>query len=167
VSAGTDAQLKSEIYSYSRSRGLFAGIALDGAALQIDGRANAAYYRPGQPYPQSALSFIAQVAACSNPQAVEGNQSDAIARQLIESSARLNSVLDAQWQHHLALPASVSNAASLALVQARFQNVAADPKYRSLAERHEFQETLALLNRLIAESSAKSSSVLQLPPPPK
>ncbi|MCB2182969.1 MAG: lipid-binding SYLF domain-containing protein [Desulfobulbaceae bacterium] len=34
--AGTDAKLESEIYSYSRSRGLFAGIALEGAALQID-----------------------------------------------------------------------------------------------------------------------------------
>ncbi len=34
--AGTDVQLDSEIYSYSRSRGLFAGVALEGAALQID-----------------------------------------------------------------------------------------------------------------------------------
>lgn len=34
--ASTDAKLESEIYSYSRSRGLFAGIALEGAALQID-----------------------------------------------------------------------------------------------------------------------------------
>ncbi|GKT08762.1 lipid-binding SYLF domain-containing protein [Desulforhabdus sp. TSK] len=46
--AATDVQLKSEIYSYSRSRGLFAGVALDGAALQIDDDANAQYYRsPG------------------------------------------------------------------------------------------------------------------------
>jgi lipid-binding SYLF domain-containing protein len=32
--------LKAEIYSYSRARGLFAGVALDGAVLAIDHRAN-------------------------------------------------------------------------------------------------------------------------------
>ncbi|MCM2358027.1 MAG: lipid-binding SYLF domain-containing protein [Geobacteraceae bacterium] len=40
----TDIQMKAEIYSYSRSRGLFAGISLEGAALQIDDQANAAFY---------------------------------------------------------------------------------------------------------------------------
>lgn len=44
LQAATDAQLKAEIYSYSRSRGLFAGISLEGAALRIDNDANAAYY---------------------------------------------------------------------------------------------------------------------------
>ena len=38
-------QLKAEIYSYSRSRGLFAGISLEGAGLLIDREANAAFYR--------------------------------------------------------------------------------------------------------------------------
>ena len=36
----TDAQLKSEIFSYSRSRGLFAGVALDGAAIIQDADSN-------------------------------------------------------------------------------------------------------------------------------
>ncbi|HRQ64354.1 MAG TPA: lipid-binding SYLF domain-containing protein [Xanthomonadaceae bacterium] len=44
ASASTDAQLRAEIYSYSRSRGLFAGVALDGAALAIDHRANQRVY---------------------------------------------------------------------------------------------------------------------------
>jgi lipid-binding SYLF domain-containing protein len=44
ASASTDAQLKAEIYSYSRSRGLFAGVALDGAVLAIDHRANQRVY---------------------------------------------------------------------------------------------------------------------------
>ena len=44
ASAATDAQLKAEIYSYSRSRGLFAGMALEGAVLQPDDGANAAAY---------------------------------------------------------------------------------------------------------------------------
>jgi lipid-binding SYLF domain-containing protein len=47
ASASTDGQLKAEIYSYSRSRGLFAGVALDGSALRIDYDANAAIYGAG------------------------------------------------------------------------------------------------------------------------
>lgn len=45
--ASTDAQLKAEIYSYSRSRGLFAGAALDGTAITIDNDANQAVYGEG------------------------------------------------------------------------------------------------------------------------
>jgi len=41
---GTDVLLKSAIYSYSRSKGLFAGIALDGAVLQLDDSANEKVY---------------------------------------------------------------------------------------------------------------------------
>ena len=46
ATASTDGQLKAEIYSYSRSRGLFAGVALDGAVLSIDHDANEAVYGP-------------------------------------------------------------------------------------------------------------------------
>jgi lipid-binding SYLF domain-containing protein len=41
---GTDILLKSAIYSYSRSKGLFAGIALDGAVIQLDDDANRSVY---------------------------------------------------------------------------------------------------------------------------
>jgi lipid-binding SYLF domain-containing protein len=44
AAAATDGQLKAEIWSWSRARGLFAGVALDGAVLQIDRAANAAVY---------------------------------------------------------------------------------------------------------------------------
>ena len=44
ASALTDGQLKAEIWSWSRARGLFAGVALDGAVLQIDDNANMAVY---------------------------------------------------------------------------------------------------------------------------
>ncbi len=44
ANASTDAQLKAEIYSYSRSRGLFAGVALDGSVLAIDHDANGSVY---------------------------------------------------------------------------------------------------------------------------
>ncbi|HVK10988.1 MAG TPA: lipid-binding SYLF domain-containing protein [Gemmataceae bacterium] len=36
VAAATDGRLEAEIYSYSRSRGLFAGVSLDGAAIVTD-----------------------------------------------------------------------------------------------------------------------------------
>lgn len=42
--AGTDAQLKAEIYAYSRTRGLFAGVALQGSVLRINDADNAAAY---------------------------------------------------------------------------------------------------------------------------
>jgi lipid-binding SYLF domain-containing protein len=47
LNASTDAAMQAEIYSYSRSRGLFAGVSLDGAALRIDDEADAAVYGPG------------------------------------------------------------------------------------------------------------------------
>ena len=43
----TDGQLKAEIWSWSRARGLFAGVALDGAVLSIDDEANQAVYGAG------------------------------------------------------------------------------------------------------------------------
>jgi lipid-binding SYLF domain-containing protein len=43
--AATDGRLEAEIYSYSRSRGLFAGLSLEGGVLLLDPAATAAYYR--------------------------------------------------------------------------------------------------------------------------
>jgi lipid-binding SYLF domain-containing protein len=42
--ASTDLELKAEIYSYSKSKGLFAGISIRGASLSIDEEANRAFY---------------------------------------------------------------------------------------------------------------------------
>jgi lipid-binding SYLF domain-containing protein len=44
ASAGTDAKLNAAVYSYSRSKGLFAGIALDGVVITIDDSANDKVY---------------------------------------------------------------------------------------------------------------------------
>ena len=41
---GTDALLKSSIFSYSRSKGLFAGVSLDGSVISVDDSANAKVY---------------------------------------------------------------------------------------------------------------------------
>ncbi len=42
--AATDITMKSEIFSYSRSRGLFAGVSLAGAALIADQKSNVRFY---------------------------------------------------------------------------------------------------------------------------
>ena len=44
ASADTDAYLRAEILSYSRSRGLFAGISLEGSTLRPDDEANEEVY---------------------------------------------------------------------------------------------------------------------------
>jgi len=63
VEAATDMQLKAEIYSYSRNRGLFAGVSLEGAAMQIDNDANAAFY--GKQGIRAGDIFVDQ-GTCSN-----------------------------------------------------------------------------------------------------
>jgi lipid-binding SYLF domain-containing protein len=45
--AGTDIELKAEIVSYSRTRGLFAGFSVEGSSLQINDEANWAFYNKG------------------------------------------------------------------------------------------------------------------------
>lgn len=88
VEASTNAKLNAEIFSYSRSRGLFAGVSVDGSAIQIDGPANAAYYgtvEQGQVVPPAALKLVELIAqlgappavAVAQPVAVEGNPLEA------------------------------------------------------------------------------------------
>lgn len=73
TSASTDQRLEAEIYSYSRSRGLFAGIALDGAWIGMDRKSNEEYYGNGLsptqllearniPAPMSAQQLVTMIA---------------------------------------------------------------------------------------------------------
>jgi SH3 domain-containing YSC84-like protein 1 len=70
VAAATDATMRAEILSYSRSRGLFAGISLDGASLRPDDGASEGVYgrritartivtSPGMPMPAAGRRFVA------------------------------------------------------------------------------------------------------------
>jgi len=48
ASGATDTTFTSEVYAYSRAKGLFAGIALDGGVVAMDRKANARFYqKPG------------------------------------------------------------------------------------------------------------------------
>ena len=80
ASAGTDAAFKAEVYSYSRSRGAFIGLALDGGAINIDDEADGVFYgKPGvlaadimsgsvTSQDQSAQRFLAAVATGTGEQ---------------------------------------------------------------------------------------------------
>jgi lipid-binding SYLF domain-containing protein len=56
ASAETDATLRAEILSYSRARGLFAGVSLDGSTVRPDDGANRQVYGQNIPARQIVLS---------------------------------------------------------------------------------------------------------------
>jgi len=66
--AVTDQDLRAEIYSYSRTRGIFAGVAVQGASLEVDYSANALYYGKEISKP---LDVLAGVGLTNPPSAVQ------------------------------------------------------------------------------------------------
>jgi lipid-binding SYLF domain-containing protein len=136
AAAATDGELKAEIYSYSRTRGLFAGISIDGSVLEIDDVETAAYYAAAGPgrMPQSALTLVQNVARLTaDPDELPRNSlgpreaapsgftprevaprsltvttdADALRGELATSAGKLNPLLDQSWRRYLALPAEV------------------------------------------------------------
>lgn len=79
TSAETDVTLRSEILSYSRARGVFAGISLEGSTIRPDNNANEQIY--GQKLPAQQIVLRERVAV---PRAAE----------------QLISTLDAKTPHH-------------------------------------------------------------------
>ncbi len=58
----TDIQFRAEVFSYSRSRGIFAGIALEGAGVTMDRVANAAFYGSSSITPEQIFESSGNVA---------------------------------------------------------------------------------------------------------
>lgn len=58
----TDIQLQAEVFSYSRSRGLFAGVALEGAGVTMDRKANSAFYSDAGMSPEKIFASSPNVA---------------------------------------------------------------------------------------------------------
>jgi lipid-binding SYLF domain-containing protein len=115
ASAATDLALGAEILSYSRSRGLFAGAALDGSVLQVDQQTGAAYYSqpvsigPGAPptspqtLPRSAVELMNLLAQYSNappvaPQ-VAGTPGDPQQAHLVPADAVVGTPRESTRQH--------------------------------------------------------------------
>ena len=191
TSAGTDLRLQAEILSYSRARGAFVGVSIDGSSISLDPTAEAMYYQPPGAIPPSALQLLQTIAAHTAvaPGAIVAAQPPAAAatgawvpqgasdvesarRQLDTSSRQLSGTLDENWRRYLALPAevytpnSVPNPQSIQPTLARYEEVTRRPEYAALQARPEFQETLRSLRRL-AEVRTAANTRLELPPPPK
>ena len=189
TAVATDGRLQAEIYTYSRSRGLFAGIAIDGSILRTDALATAAYYHttvPGQPavVPQAALQLTQQIAnySGSTVPAVEPNsqmryaqqhgvrESDALRDQMLRLAPELFKILDPQWQQYLALPLATVDGSPppINVIQEtvkRYDVIASDPRYRELAAHPEFRSVYGLLKHY-EHSLQPAERALRLPPPP-
>ncbi len=190
----TDGQLQAEIYTYSRSRGLFAGVSVDGSVLQMDRFANGSYYRsgPGQEVvvPPAAAQLTQIIATYAGSQPVVpapqyaagtpsdpfvkqygARESDVLRAQLVEISPRLFNLLDEHWTAYLALPISLlrgedPDPVALQTTIQHFSAAANDPQYQQLTSRAEFQSVFALLKHY-QQSLNASPTALQLPPPPQ
>jgi hypothetical protein len=96
-----------------------------------------------------------------------------IRNRLINASQRMNSRVDPRWQSYLSLPPEIYNPAgaaakpeALAAAINRYKAVAADPKYKVLTQRAEFQETFGLLKAYRDLQSVSTTSAASLPAPP-
>ena len=191
TSAGTDLRLQAEILSYSRARGAFIGVSIDGSSISLDPAAEAMYYQPPGTVPASALQLLQTIMAytAGMPVAVVAGPPNAATaaggawvpqgasdvetarRQLDTSSRQLSATLDENWRRYLALPAEVYTPNAVPSPQAiqptlaRYEEVARRPEYAALHARPEFQDTLRSLRRL-AEVRTAASTRLELPPPP-
>jgi lipid-binding SYLF domain-containing protein len=67
--ASTDIQMRAEILSYSRARGLFAGVSLNGAAIRQDRDANEDFY--GDPYRTRSIILDGRAKPAAHAEDVE------------------------------------------------------------------------------------------------
>ncbi|RPI54375.1 MAG: hypothetical protein EHM55_10985 [Acidobacteria bacterium] len=67
--AATDVQLRAEILSYSRARGLFAGVSLNGSSIREDRDSNEEFY--GQPFRTRQVVLDGQAKTPQAPEIVE------------------------------------------------------------------------------------------------
>lgn len=196
AAAATDATLRAEILSYSRSRGLFAGVSIDGSVLSLDHLTGSAYY--GAPtidaygetipsryaVPEPAVRLANKLTVYTRPvaepssspgqnRAVTGaSQSEAVRQQLVSSWQSLAALLDDGWKSYLVLPGDVLSgepvdARSLKQTLDHYALVAADGRYSALTGRSEFSVIYRLLRDFSALQPAGSTSMLTLPPPPR
>jgi lipid-binding SYLF domain-containing protein len=132
AAAATDARLKAEILSYSRSRGLFVGVSLDGSVIDTNPTAFSQYY--GVPFgqqvaqiPESATRLVQDLVQATEPpqavpaeaQAAPGEPTPAgptpaapvppttVREQLAASAKQLFAIVDEPWRKYLALPDDV------------------------------------------------------------
>jgi lipid-binding SYLF domain-containing protein len=178
--ASTDLELKAEIFSYSRSRGLFAGVpqAVPESALKLVGLIARLTSHPAAAE-AAIVASPAEVAGptpagpvLTSPMARPASGADALQGELVRAATSLSPLLDDAWRRHLALPAEIfqqgrrPSPESLQATLQRFNAVATNSQYRTLTSRPEFQTTYGLLRAYAESLSATATSKLALPPPP-
>jgi lipid-binding SYLF domain-containing protein len=162
ASAGTDIGLSAEILSYSRARGAFVGVSIDGSSISLDPQAEVIYYQPPGVFPQSAYSLLqmittyAAVAPVAAPVAMAGAPGQVAttngwvpagtrsadtegARQQLDSAWRqlsANPGLSEDWKRYLALPPDVSSPNSVPNPQAMQQAL---QHYQDVARQPQYQ----------------------------
>ncbi len=195
TSAGTDLRLAAEILSYSRARGAFVGVSIDGSSISLDPGAEAIYYQPPGAFPASAAQLLqvihAYTAAQPGAAPIPGTgqiapvpgtgwvaagqhpgDAEATRRQLETAARQMSANLDDNWKNYLALPPEVyipnqvPNPQATQQALQRYEGVARNPEYAALQVRPDFQQTLAALRRM-GEVRTASNTSSQLPPPPK
>jgi lipid-binding SYLF domain-containing protein len=192
AAVGTDLSLSAEILSYSRSRGAFIGVSIDGSSISHDPSAEAIYYQPPGSFPASAMTLLQTVAAYSAVAPIAapmqaaavgaggwvpagsrtgGGDAEATRQQLATASNQLAANLDDNWKRYLALPREVytpnqvPNPQETQQALQKYEDVSRNPQYAALQARPEFQQTLTSLRKL-SEVRTASNASLQLPPPP-
>jgi lipid-binding SYLF domain-containing protein len=193
TSAATDLQLQAEILSYSRARGAFVGVSIDGSSIALDPTAEAMYYQPPGTVPASTVQLLQTIAtytaavplaASAGQPAIAGGANwvpqgasdmEQTRRQLDISARQLSAQLDEGWRRYLGLPPEVytpnANVSpqSLQTALSHYETVERDPQYAALKARPEFQEALRSLRRLSEVRTAANTPFatrLTLPPPP-
>lgn len=189
VEAATDAALKAEILSYARSRGLFAGVSLDGSAIEVDRYAHQLFYGSAtgelpKQIPHSAVKLVEYVASVTGRKegaekgthevsAEETPSFRVLQSQLAKAATQLGGILDAQWREYLLIPADVIDSQRIPSEQmlseslTRYDTIAKSPNYANLARRPEFQATHELLRELTtAVADSRRGPIVSLPPPP-
>lgn len=197
AAAATDSSLSSEIYSYSRSKGLFAGVSLDGSVLKIDQPATTAYYRPAgaaapivpaeaeqlvnkvvtqvKPPTAAAQPGVQPVAGTTTPVVggrVALDEEAAIRDQLAEFAPRLYRLLDPAWQSHLSMPAEVFQETGHPSPEAL---AAVSARFDQVAADPSYAQlatrpefqTVRGLLRQYQQLLSQTSASLTLPPPPQ
>ncbi|MBR5711703.1 MAG: lipid-binding SYLF domain-containing protein [Thermoguttaceae bacterium] len=171
--AGTDLTLTSEVYSYSRARGVFLGAAIDGGILNIDKDLTNRYYAAaGSPMPPTAWALVKALNAYSGvpnapgeplpptqapaPKPVyQGPSLEVLRPQVAAAYAQLSPLLDQQWKAFLAVPPEFFTPERSPLPpkdkvhQAlnHYRAVANNEQYKVLNMRPEFQTVYQLLNQ--------------------
>ncbi len=192
VEAATDLQLRAEILSYARSRGLFAGVSLDGSVIEFDRFAHQAFYgTPPSELPRQIplvasdlVEYIASLtgagvvartdgsAAATAPAEPAPRELKQIQVELAAAATQLSALLDDPWRKFLALPAEVFSGQgspsqqTLSTALANYEVVTKDAAFARLASQAEFQATLELLRELTSRVATSQSGLISLPPPP-